>query len=113
MIVVCQAKEEMCAGKEVRLQKIQHLAHEIMYEINSLEDQRQFEDLRVVVDNLSRAIGEFADPYGCFSLDYIEDKLEKSHSIIKSTEFPILVHKEKYNNRKHLNENDTNYQYYN
>lgn len=68
--------------KEVRLQKIQHLAHEIMYEINSLEDQRQFEDLRVVVDNLSRAIGEFADPYGCFSLDYIEDKLEKSHSII-------------------------------
>jgi hypothetical protein len=76
--------------KEVRLQKIQHLAHEIMYEINSLEDQRQFEDLRVVVDNLSRAIGEFADPYGCFSLDYIEDKLEKSHSIIKKHRIPHI-----------------------
>ncbi|MFC5559891.1 hypothetical protein ACFPN4_12470 [Ureibacillus thermophilus] len=70
-------------SKEMRLARIQRLAHEIMYEIHSMEEETEHKEFRVVIDNLSRAIGELADPYGCYSLDYIEDKLEKSHSIMK------------------------------
>lgn len=65
--------------KEVRLRRIQHLAHEIMDEINLSEEQRQFEESRIVIDNLSRAIGELADPSGYYSLDYIEEKVENAH----------------------------------
>lgn len=68
--------------KEMRLQRIQRLAHEIMYEINSQEEQKQSEDLNFVIDNLSRAVGELADPFGCYSLDYIEDKVEKSYFML-------------------------------
>lgn len=68
--------------KEMRLQRIQRLAHEIMYEINSQEEQKQSEDLNFVIDNLSRAIGELADSFGCYSLDYIEDKVEKSYFML-------------------------------
>lgn len=53
--------------KEVRLRRIQHLAHEIIDEMNLREEQRQFETLRLVIDNLSRVIGDLADPFGDYS----------------------------------------------
>jgi len=52
-----------------------------------MEDETEHKEFMIVIDNLSRAIGELADPYGCYSLDYIEDKLEKSHSIMKKPNF--------------------------
>ncbi|MBM7583515.1 hypothetical protein JOC86_000052 [Bacillus pakistanensis] len=65
--------------KETRLRRIQHLAHEIMDEMNFQENHGQFETIRSVIDNLSRAIGDLADPLGEFSLDYIEEKVGKAH----------------------------------
>ncbi|MCP3739395.1 hypothetical protein [Rossellomorea sp. BNER] len=67
-------------SKEIRLRRIQHLAHEIMDEMNFKEGHEQFETLRPVIDNLSRAIGDLADPLGEYSLDYIEEKVGKAHS---------------------------------
>ncbi|HWL25614.1 MAG TPA: hypothetical protein VNR38_18010 [Ureibacillus sp.] len=66
--------------KEIRLRRIQHLAHEIMDEVNLKEVERQSEEIRVVIDNLSRAVGDLADPFGNYSLDYIEEKVENAHS---------------------------------
>jgi hypothetical protein len=65
--------------KEIRLRRIQHLAHQIMDEMNFKENHGPFETLRPVIDNLSRAIGDLADPQGEYSLDYIEDKVGKAH----------------------------------
>jgi hypothetical protein len=68
--------------KELRLRRIQHLAYEIMDEMNLREEQRQNEELRLVIDNLSRAIGDLADPLGDYSLDYLEDKLGNAHYLL-------------------------------
>lgn len=73
-------------AKEVRLRRIQQLAHEIMDEMNFKEEQKQRESLRLVIDNLSRAIGDLADPFGDYSLDYIEEKLGKAHFILFKNE---------------------------
>ena len=62
----------MMTSEGMRLRKIQRLAHEIMDEMNFREEQRQCEELRLVIDNLSRAIGDLADPFGDYSLNYIE-----------------------------------------
>ena len=68
-------------SKEMRLQRIQHFAHKMMDEIN-LREECHSEELLLVIDHLSRALGELADPCGYYSLDYIEDKVEKSHALL-------------------------------
>ena len=51
--------------KEIRLRRIQHLAHEMMNEMNRGDDvKRQCEPLHLAIDNLSRAIVDLADPHG-------------------------------------------------
>ena len=68
--------------KEMRLRRIQHLAHEIMDEMNVRKELRQFDTLRLVIDNLSRAIGDLSDPLGDYSLDYIEEKVGNAHYLL-------------------------------
>lgn len=53
--------------KEIRLRRIQRLAHEIMDEM----DRGKLETLHCTIVNLVRAIGDFADPIGHYSLDSI------------------------------------------
>lgn len=60
--------------KEIRLRRIQRLAHEIMDEMNRGHEPRQSETLHRTIDNLARTIGDLADPFGHYSLDYIEKK---------------------------------------
>ncbi|MGM0879038.1 MAG: hypothetical protein ACQEWV_31430 [Bacillota bacterium] len=72
--------------KEVRLRRIQQLAHVIMDEMNFKEEQKQLESLRLVIDNLSRAIGDLSDPLGDYSLDYIEEKMKNAHYLIFKNE---------------------------
>ncbi|MBX9974633.1 hypothetical protein [Cytobacillus firmus] len=64
-------------AKQIRLRRIQSLAHDIMVEMNSKEDQD--DSYRTVIDHLSRAIGELSDPSGDFSLDYVEEKIGTAH----------------------------------
>ncbi|MGE7835397.1 hypothetical protein ABE042_03540 [Viridibacillus arvi] len=78
--------------KKMRLRKIQHLAYEIMDEINTGKEKRQFDTLSPVIDNLSRAIGDLTDPLGNYSLDYIEEKVKNAHY--------LLLKKEKVNSYK-------------
>ena len=67
---------------EIRLRRIQHLAHEIMDEMNRGNEPRQLETLHLAIDNLSRAIGDLADPLGHYSLGYIEEKVGNAHYLL-------------------------------
>ncbi|WP_406564920.1 hypothetical protein [Bacillus alkalisoli] len=58
------------------------MAHEIMDEMNFNNNTIETDALKVVVDNLSRAIGDLADPSGHYSLEYIEEKVGKAHSLL-------------------------------
>lgn len=78
--------------KEMRLRRIQHLAYEIMDEMNLKKELRQFDTLRFVIDNLSRAIGDLSDPLGDYSLDYIEEKVGKAHYLLFKNEKKIPFH---------------------
>lgn len=69
-------------SKGKRLQRVQRLAHEIMDEVNLRKEQRPTEILMVVIDNLSRAVGDLSDPSGNYSLDYLEEKVEKAHTLL-------------------------------
>ncbi|MFC9599780.1 hypothetical protein ACFTQL_18175 [Peribacillus butanolivorans] len=71
-----------CKQKKLRLRRIQHLAHDIMDEMNARKEPRQFDTLIPVIDNLSRAIGDLSDPLGDYSLDYIEEKVENAHFLL-------------------------------
>ncbi|WP_264740465.1 hypothetical protein [Cytobacillus firmus] len=64
-------------AKQIRLRRIQSLAHDIMVEMNSKGDQD--DSYRIVIDHLSRAIGELSDPSGDYSLDYVEEKIGTAH----------------------------------
>ncbi|WP_078379827.1 hypothetical protein [Sutcliffiella halmapala] len=66
----------------IRLRRVQMLAHEIMDEMNLKNEERACEDLNKVIDNLSRAVGDMADPSGNFSLDYLEEKVGNAHSLL-------------------------------
>lgn len=48
----------------LRLRKVQMLAHEIMDEINLRKKERATETLNLVIDTLSRAVGDLTDPSG-------------------------------------------------
>lgn len=69
-------------AKIKRLRKIQHLAHEIMDEMNTEKEPPQWETLSPVIDNLSRAIGDLTDPFGHYSLDYVEEKVKNAHHLL-------------------------------
>ncbi|MFC0273481.1 hypothetical protein ACFFIX_18965 [Metabacillus herbersteinensis] len=75
--------------KEMRLRRIQHLAYEIMDEMNVRKELRQIDTLSLVIDNLSRTIGDLADPLGDYSLDYIEEKVENAHYLLFKNEKKI------------------------
>ncbi|MBK3493806.1 hypothetical protein JFL43_02815 [Viridibacillus sp. YIM B01967] len=72
--------------KKMRLRKIQHLAFEIMDEMNASKDLKQLDTLSPVIDNLSRAIGDLTDPLGNYSLDYIEEKVSNAHHLLFKAE---------------------------
>jgi hypothetical protein len=78
--------------KEMRLRRIQYLAHDIMDEMNGRKELRQFDTLSFVIDNLSRAIGDLADPLGDYSLDYIEEKVKNAHYLLFKNEKKIQFH---------------------
>lgn len=78
--------------KEVRLRRIQQLAHEIMDEMNRGNEPRQIDTLNLAVDNLSRAIGDLADPFGNYSLDYIEEKVGNAHYLLFKNEKKIKIY---------------------
>ncbi|QPQ37702.1 group-specific protein [Lysinibacillus sp. JNUCC-52] len=65
-----------------RLRKIQHLAHEIMDEMNAGKELNELERLIPVIDNLSRAIGDLTDAYGNYSIDYVEEKVKIAHTLL-------------------------------
>ena len=78
--------------KEIRLRRVQHLAHEIMDEMNRKNEPRQCETLNLVIDNLSRAIGDLADPSGNYSLSYLEEKIGKAHYLLFKNEKKVKMH---------------------
>lgn len=78
--------------KEMRLRRIQHLAHEIMDEMNRGNEPRQFQTLNLAIDNLSRAIGDLADPFGNYSLEYIEGKVGNAHYLLFKNEKKVKLH---------------------
>lgn len=69
-------------SNELRLRRVQRLAHEIMDEMNTRKQERAAELLNLVIDNLSRAVGDLTDPYGKYSMDYLEEKVENAHSLL-------------------------------
>ena len=77
--------------KEMRLRRIQHLAHEIMDEMNRGNEPRQFQTLNLAIDNLSRAIGDLADPFGNYSLEYIEGKVGNAHYLLFKNEKKVKL----------------------
>ena len=78
--------------KEMRLRRIQYLAHEIMDEMNRGNEPRQFETLNHAIDNLSRAIGDLTDPFGNYSLEYIEEKVGNAHYLLFKNEKKVKLH---------------------
>jgi hypothetical protein len=78
--------------KEMRLRRIQYLAHEIMDEMNRGNEPRQFETLNLAIDNLSRAIGDLTDPFGNYSLEYIEEKVGNAHYLLFKNEKKVKLH---------------------
>ena len=92
MNVLTEEEVYIMQTKEVRLRRIQYFAHEIMDEMNLKENQKQFEEFRIVVDNLFRAIGDLADLFGDYSLDYIEEKLGNAHYLLFKNEKKIQFH---------------------
>lgn len=60
--------------------------------MNLRKELRQFDTLRLVIDNLSRAIGDLSDPLGDYSLDYIEEKVENAHYLLFKNEKKIQFH---------------------
>ncbi|MDM5250736.1 group-specific protein [Lysinibacillus sp. G4S2] len=73
-------------SEKLRLRKIQHLAYEIMDEMNRGNEGTQVEALIPIIDNLSRAIGDLTDSYGEFSLDYVEEKVKNAHALLFNKE---------------------------
>lgn len=66
----------------IRLRKVQNLAQEIMDEVNRTKDGRDTKLLNLVIDNLSRAVVDATDPSGQYSLEYLENKVGKAHSLL-------------------------------
>lgn len=72
--------------KQMRLKRIQHLAYEIMDKMNLEGEHTEYSISKIVIDNLSRAIGNLADPLGNYSLEYLEEKVENAHYLLFKNE---------------------------
>lgn len=68
--------------KQMQLQRIQHLAHEIMDKMNKDSENPDCSTSKVVIDNLSRALGNLTDPFGNYSIEYVEEKIEKAYYLL-------------------------------
>jgi hypothetical protein len=77
--------------KQMRLRRIQHLAHEIMDKMNKDNEYTDCPTSKIVIDNLSRALGNLADPFGNYSLEYLEEKVEKAHYLLFKNEKKLKV----------------------
>ena len=79
--------------KETRLRRIQHLAHEMMDEMNRGNEPETVRDVASCpIDNLSRAIGDLAGIlHGHYSLDYIEGKVGNAHYLLFKNEKKIKL----------------------
>ncbi|MDY0943857.1 hypothetical protein [Priestia megaterium] len=77
--------------KQIRLRRIQHLAHEIMDKMNMDNEATDFSTSKMVIDNLSRALGNLADPLGNYSLKYLEEKVEKAHYLLFKNEKKLKI----------------------
>ncbi|BCB05559.1 hypothetical protein [Bacillus sp. KH172YL63] len=69
-----------------RLYHVQNLAFEIMDQMNTETELKETDHLKHVIDNLSRAIGNLADPSGTFSLEYVEEKIAIAHYLLFNNE---------------------------
>jgi len=78
-------------SKQLRLHRIQHLAHEIMDKMNTDSGFYDCTTSKVVIDNLSRALGNLADPLGNYSLEYLEEKIEGAHYLLFKNEKKLKV----------------------
>ncbi len=65
-----------------RLLDVQNLAFDIMEEMNSSKEIEITQEIKQVIDYLSRAIGSLADPSGTYSIDYVEEKVEAAHYLL-------------------------------
>lgn len=68
--------------KQMQLQRIQHLAHEIMDKMNKDSEYTDCATSKIVIDNLSRALGNLTDPFGNYSIEYVEEKIEKAYYLL-------------------------------
>ncbi|MFC0274014.1 hypothetical protein ACFFIX_21910 [Metabacillus herbersteinensis] len=78
--------------RTIRLRKVQHMAHQIMDEMNFNQELRESDTLRLVIDSLSRAVGDLADPSGNYSLNYLEEKVGNAHSLIFNKHRQLSAH---------------------
>lgn len=69
-----------------RLYHVQNLAFEIMDQMNTDNEWKRTDQLKHVIDHLSRAIGSLTDPSGTFSIDYVEEKIATAHYILFKNE---------------------------
>lgn len=69
-----------------RLNRIQHLAYDIMEEMNKEGSSQDCSHSNQVIDLLSRAIGNLTDPSGSFSIDYVEEKVATAHFLLFKNE---------------------------
>ncbi|WP_270179777.1 hypothetical protein [Alkalihalobacillus sp. CinArs1] len=76
-----------------RLNRIQHLAYDIMDEMNKEGSSQDCSHSNQVIDLLSRAIGNLTDPNGSFSIDYVEEKVATAHYLLFKNEkkVPALI----------------------
>ncbi|MDP1471811.1 hypothetical protein Q8G32_28645 [Priestia megaterium] len=77
--------------KQMQLQRIQHLAHEIMDKMNKDSECPDCPTSKIVIDNLSRALGNLADPFGNYSLEYVGEKVEKAHYLLFKNEKKLKI----------------------
>ncbi|MDZ5607107.1 hypothetical protein U2I54_08340 [Bacillus pseudomycoides] len=78
--------------KEMRLRKVQHLVYDIMDEMHVKNEARDPETLQKVIDHLSGAIGDLADPSGTYSLDYLEKKVNSAHDLLFKNKKKVQLH---------------------
>jgi len=75
-------EEDMMQAENKRLRTIQHLAHEIMDEMNAGKELNELDTLIPIIDNLARAIGDLTDAFGNYSIDYVEEKVKNAHALL-------------------------------
>lgn len=70
----------------VRLNRIQHLAYDIMDEMDHKDRVSGCSNSLQIIDLLACAIGNLTDPSGPFSIDYVEEKVATAHYLLFKNE---------------------------